>query len=141
MPSKVTRFGISIPTKLLERFDDLIQEKGYPNRSEAIRDLIRGHLVEEEWKEGGNVVGSLTLIYDHDVRGVSDNLTEMQHNAHGNIISSMHVHLDEHHCMEVLVITGLAQEVQRIADNLLASKGVKHGKLVMTTKGFDTDHH
>ncbi|RMF90887.1 MAG: nickel-responsive transcriptional regulator NikR [Methanobacteriota archaeon] len=131
----LSRFGVSIPRQLLDRFDSVIEAKGYSNRSEAIRDLIRSYLVEEEWKAEGDVVGSLTLIYDHDVRGVSDKLTEMQHHHHGKIISSMHVHLDEHNCMEVLVITGRAGEVKGIADSLIASRGVKHGRLVTTTKG------
>ncbi len=133
----LTRFGISIPNKLLKKFDALIDEKGYTNRSEAIRDLIRNCLVEEEWSGTGEVVGSLTLVYDHDVRGVSDKLTELQHSFHGNIISSMHVHLDEHNCMEVLVITGKAGDVKNIASSLIVSRGVKHGKLVMTTSGGD----
>lgn len=132
---KVSRFGVSLPQQLLESFDLIIGGKGYSNRSEAIRDLIRNFIVEEEWKGESDVVGSLTLVYDHDVRGVTDKLTEMQHRFHGNIISSMHVHLDEHNCMEVLVIAGKAQDVKKIADNLIAAKGVKHGKLVMTTKG------
>ena len=131
----VSRFGVSIPKGLIEGFDSLIKEKGYTNRSEAIRDLIRAYIVEEEWKGEGDVVGSLTLIYDHDVRGVSDKLTEMQHHHHASIISSMHVHLDERNCMEVLVISGLADDVKNISSGLIASKGVKHGKLVMTTKG------
>ncbi|GBE17662.1 MAG TPA: nickel-responsive transcriptional regulator NikR [Euryarchaeota archaeon] len=135
----LTRFGISIPNKLLKKFDTLIDEKGYTNRSEAIRDLIRNFLVEEEWGGTGEVVGSLTLVYDHDVRGVSDKLTEMQHSFHGNIISSMHVHLDEHNCMEVLVIAGSVESVKKIASSLVASRGVKHGKLVMTTKGKNLD--
>jgi CopG family nickel-responsive transcriptional regulator len=134
---RVTRFGVSLPQKLLENFDTILDEKGYPNRSEAIRDLIRDFLVKQEWNEKGEVVGSLTLVYSHDVRGVSDKLTEMQHNYHGNIISSMHVHLDEHSCMEVLVIAGQNQDVMCIADGLIASRGVKHGKLVMTTRGKD----
>ena len=135
----LTRFGISIPNKLLKKFDTLIDEKGYTNRSEAIRDLIRNFLVEEEWGGAGEVVGSLTLVYDHDIRGVTDKLTEMQHHYHGNIISSMHVHLDEHNCMEVLVIVGSVESVKNIASSLVASRGVKHGKLVMTTKGKNLD--
>ena len=135
----LTRFGISIPNKLLKKFDTLIEEKGYTNRSEAIRDLIRNFLVEEEWGGAGEVVGSLTLVYDHDIRGVTDKLTEMQHHYHGNIISSMHVHLDEDNCMEVLVIVGSVESVKNIASSLVASRGVKHGKLVMTTKGKNLD--
>jgi len=129
------RFGVSIPQTLLERFDSMIREKGYSNRSEAIRDLIRGFIVEEEWERGGDVVGSVTLVYSHDVHGITDKLTEMQHTFHGNIISSMHVHLDEQNCMEVLVVAGRSRDVKRIAESLIAARGVKHGKLVMTTRG------
>jgi CopG family nickel-responsive transcriptional regulator len=132
---KVTRFGVSLPQRLLENFDNLLAEKGYSTRSEAIRDLIRDFLVKQKWNEKGEVVGTLTLVYSHDVRGVTDKLTETQHKHHGNIISSMHVHLDQHSCMEVLVIIGEAGDVKKISDGIIASKGVKHGKLVMTTRG------
>ncbi len=132
---KVSRFGVSIPRDLLKRFDGLIEKKGYDKRSEAIRDLIRNYIVEEEWNEGGRVVGTLTIVYDHDVRGITDNLTGLQHSFHGSIISSMHVHMDEHNCMELLVIDGSAEDVKKISDRLIASRGVKHGRLVMTTKG------
>ncbi len=136
---KTSRFGVSIPSKLLKSFDHSIKDKGYNNRSEALRDLIRKNLVEKEWAEGEEVVGSLTIVYDHDVRGVSDKLTEMQHKHHAKIVSSMHVHLDEHNCMEVLVIKGRGKDIKVISDILLASRGVKHGRLVMTTKGAALD--
>ncbi len=130
------RFGVSIDDKLLESFDRLIDRKGYMNRSEAIRDLIRGALVELKW-EGGEeeTVGTVTLVYNHHVRDLSDKLTEQQHLHHGEIVSALHVHLDAHNCLEVLVVRGKAREVKRIADALIGVKGVKHGKLVMTTTG------
>lgn len=131
----VTRFGVSIDEKLLERFDELIGEKGYANRSEAIRDLIRDTLVAEKWEKGKDAVGSLTLVYDHHVRGVDDKLTDLQHEHYTSVIASMHAHLDEHNCMEVIIIKGKTDDIKRIADSLIASRGVKHGKLVMTT-GF-----
>lgn len=133
---KVTRFGVSIPPELLERFDPLIKEKGYANRSEAIRDLIRDFLVSDEWKKSREEgIGSLTIVYGHDVRGVQDKLTDLQHRHHSKVISSMHVHLDEHNCMEILVIKGRMDEIKGITNGIISSKGVKHGKLVMTTTG------
>jgi CopG family nickel-responsive transcriptional regulator len=130
------RFGISIDDKLLESFDRLIELKGYMNRSEAIRDLIRATLVELRW-EGGEeeTVGTVTLVYNHHVRDLSDKLTEQQHTHHNQIISSLHIHLDPHNCLEVLVVRGKARDVKKIADELIGVKGVKHGKLVMTTTG------
>ncbi len=133
---ETVRFGVSIDDKLLESFDQLIDRKGYMNRSEAIRDLIRGALVELKW-EGGEeeTVGTVTLVYNHHVRDLSDKLTEQQHLHHGEIVSALHVHLDAHNCLEVLVVRGKARDVKKIADELIGVKGVKHGKLVMTTTG------
>ncbi len=130
------RFGISIDDKLLDSFDRLIELKGYMNRSEAIRDLIRAALVELKW-EGGEeeTVGTVTLVYDHHVRDLSDKLTEQQHSHYNQIISALHIHLDAHNCLEVLVVRGRARDVKKIADELIGVKGVKHGKLVMTTTG------
>ena len=137
---KIVRFSTTITPKLLERFDEILEEKGYANRSEGIRDLVRNFIVASEWeKEEGEAVGSLTLLYDHDVRGVSDKLVELQHTHHANILSSMHVHLDEHNCLEVLVIKGKAREIGKISDALIASRGVKHGKLVMTSAGKELE--
>jgi CopG family nickel-responsive transcriptional regulator len=132
---KVARFSISIEPGLLKKFDGIIEGKGYSNRSEAVRDLIRKRIVEEEWRGEGEVVGSLTLLYDHEVRGIADKLTDLQHGHPLNVISSMHVHLSERSCMEILVIKGNAGMVRKISEELLSSRGVKHGKLVMTTKG------
>jgi CopG family transcriptional regulator, nickel-responsive regulator len=125
---ETVRFGISMDENLLESFDKLIEQKGYANRSEAIRDLIRAAQVELEWEEGEKeAVGTVTLVYNHHVRDLSDKLTEQQH--------SHHVHLDAHNCLEVLVVRGKAHEVRKIADELIGVKGVKHGKLVMTSTG------
>jgi len=130
------RFGISIDDGLLERFDKLVDEKGYVNRSEAVRDLIRDALVEQVWEAGNEeTVGTVTLVYDHHVHDLSDRLTEQQHQHHREIISALHVHLDAHNCLEVLVVRGKATTVKKIADALIGVKGVKHGKLVMTTTG------
>jgi len=133
---ELTRFGISIDDRLLQRFDELLQRKGYQNRSEAIRDLIRNALVEDQWSRGDEeMVGTVTLVYDHHTRDLSDKLTEHQHSHHDAIISALHVHLDAHHCLEVVVVKGQAREVKRLADELIGTKGVKHGKLVTSTTG------
>lgn len=133
---ELVRFGISIDQQLLEHFDRLIEQKGYVNRSEAIRDLVRSALVEDKWEAGDEeTVGTVTLVYNHHVRDLSDKLTEQQHLHYNEIISALHVHLDAHNCLEVLVVRGKAREVKKIADELLGVKGVKHGKLVMTTTG------
>ncbi|MBI5445491.1 MAG: nickel-responsive transcriptional regulator NikR [Deltaproteobacteria bacterium] len=134
--SDVVRFGISADMRLIERFDALIAEKGYVNRSEAIRDLIRNALVEEQWARGDEeTVGTVTLVYDHHTRDLADKLTEHQHARHDAIVSALHVHLDAHHCLEVVVVRGRAGEVKRLANELIGTKGVKHGKLVTTTTG------
>ncbi len=134
--AELVRFGISIDDRLLRRFDDLIDRKGYVNRSEAVRDLIRNALVEDEWtREDEEIVGTVTLVYDHHTRDLADKLTEQQHTHHGSIVSALHVHLDEHNCLEVVVVKGRAGEIRRLADELLGTKGVKHGKLVTTTTG------
>ena len=133
---ETVRFGISIDSGLLERFDRVVEEKGYVNRSEAIRDLIRDALVEQSWEAGEEeTVGTLTLVYDHHVRDLSDRLTDIQHDHHDRIISALHVHLDHHNCLEVLIVRGKAGQIKSIADSMIGVKGVKHGKLVMTTTG------
>lgn len=132
----LTRFGVSIDERLLCQFDEIIHQKGYVNRSEAIRDLIRAALVEKEWADDDQqTVATVTLVYDHHTRDLSDKLTEYQHSHYEEIISTLHVHLDHHHCLEVVVIKGPASRVKRIADELIGTKGVKHGKLVATTTG------
>lgn len=134
--SELTRFGISIENDLLEKFDRLIQERNYSNRSEAIRDLIRNELVREQWQESeAEAVGTVTIIYDHEVGDLAHLLTHIQHDFHQQIISTMHIHLDHNHCLEVLALKGQTKIIRKIADKLISLKGVKHGKLVMTTSG------
>jgi CopG family nickel-responsive transcriptional regulator len=136
--SEILRFGISIDAKLLGDFDRLIDQKGYANRSEALRDLIRASLIDGIWEDGEEeVIGTVTLVYNHHIRDLSDKLTEHQHSFHHQIISTLHVHLDAHNCLEVLVVRGRAREIQKIADEIIGIKGVKHGKLVMTYTGKD----
>ncbi len=132
---ELTRFGVSIDDALLARFDELIEQMGYGNRSEALRDLIRNRLVEDDWAGDTHVVGSITLVYDHHVRELSDRLTELQHDHHESVLSSMHVHLDRDNCVEVIVVGGSAVKIRQLADSLIGARGVKHGKLVTTTSG------
>ena len=134
--SEIIRFGVSTDERLLEKFDALIAEKGYVNRSEAVRDLIRNSLVEDQWADAeADAVGTVTLVYDHHSTDLSDKLTEQQHSHHEEILSTLHIHLDTHHCLEVIVLRGRAGEIKRIADALIGTKGVKHGKFVATTTG------
>ena len=132
----LTRFGISLDRVLLERFDRLIEKKGYSNRSEAIRDLIRDSLVMQEWESATvETVGTITIVYSHDTRELTDILMDLQHLYFHSIISSMHIHLDEHNCLEVIVLKGRAKDIKAIADRLIGTRGVKHGKLTVTTTG------
>lgn len=134
--SKLSRIGVAIDSELLKKFDALISRKGYTNRSEAFRDLIRDELVQQAWERSNSlVVGTVTLVYDHHVRLLSERLTEMQHETYHNILSTLHVHLDHDNCLEVLVLKGKAAAVRRIADALISTKGVKHGRLTITSTG------
>jgi CopG family nickel-responsive transcriptional regulator len=136
--SKLVRFGVSMSEMLLERFDRLVQERGYANRSEAIRDLVRDALVTREWEEGdGEVAGTITLIYDHSTAGLTEMLTEVQHDYHDLIISTLHVHLDHRNCLETLIVKGAPHVAKQLADQLISVKGVIHGKLTLTSTGRD----
>ncbi len=133
---KIVRFGVSIPHDLLTEFDGIIERKGYTNRSEAIRDLIRDFIVRHEWEKGDEeVAGTITIVYNHDEADVVKELLDLQHDYVNEIVSSLHVHMDKHNCLEVVVVKGKAKRVKEIADRLISLKGVKHGKLVMTTTG------
>ena len=132
------RFSASLPPALLRDLDRMAREKGYSNRSLAIADMIRDHLVEHRQKFGDEeIAGTITLVYDHHKQHVQATLTDIQHDHHGVIISTLHVHLDHHNCLEVLVVRGQASQIRRIADELVAAKGVKHGKLTVTSTGKD----
>lgn len=133
--SQLVRFGVSIESELLQRFDEEIEKKGYSTRSEAIRDLIREQIVAEEWASDEETVGTITIVYDHHTRDLSANLTHIQHSFEGEIKSVLHIHLDHHNCLEVLVVAGKGRQLQQFADQLVSIKGVKHGKLTMTTTG------
>jgi len=134
--SELRRFGISMESALLERFDRLISRKGYTNRSEAIRDLVRDALVGEEWESGDSeTVGAISIVYDHDRRDLQEILTRLQHRFHKTILSTLHIHLDEHNCLEIVAARGRAADIRSIADQLIGARGVKHGKLSLTTTG------
>jgi CopG family nickel-responsive transcriptional regulator len=129
----VERVGVSFDPDLLERFDALIAKKGYGSRSEAIRDLIRKAMIENEVKEGkGEVLGTLTYVYDHHEGDVNNSLVNLQHDHHDEILFTTHVHMDHDMCLEVLIVKGEASSVKDLADNIKAIKGVKHGELVIT---------
>ncbi|OLC40325.1 MAG: nickel-responsive regulator [Nitrospirae bacterium 13_1_40CM_4_62_6] len=132
---KLVRFGVSLDHHLLDDFDRLIERKNYTNRSEALRDLIRDNLVGQEWDENKETVGTITIVYDHHVHDLTEKLTDIQHRFHRLVLSAMHVHLDHDHCVEVLVVRGKGADIKKVADTLIGTKGVKHGKLTMTTTG------
>jgi len=134
--SKVTRFGVSLDDDLLQKFDALLEKIGYSSRSEAIRDLIRNRLVEKEWEEESKIViGILGLTFDHEARELTEKLTKIQHHNIEAIVSSTHIHLDHHNCLEVIILKGESGLIKRISDELISTRSVKHGKLLMMTTG------
>lgn len=134
--AQAVRFGVSMNKELFAEFDRLIEKLGFPNRSEAIRHLIRERLVQKEWQvTTDEIIGTITIVYSHEVRELTRRLTELQHSYHRQIISTMHIHLDPHNCLEILAVKGKGSEVKKIADRLLSTKGIKHGKLMTTTTG------
>ena len=137
--SELVRFGVSLESTLLDKYDRLIDKKGYSTRSEALRDLIRQELVKKEWEEDDEVAGAITFVYDHHLRGLSSRLTDLQHDYQGLIISTQHIHLDHHNCLEIVAVKGRAQEVQKLAHALQSVKGVRHGTLSMSSTGKSFD--
>jgi CopG family nickel-responsive transcriptional regulator len=133
--SVLVRFGVSLEGRLLDKFDRLIRKRGYATRSEALRDLIRQELVKKEWEEDQEVAGTITFIYDHHRRGLSSRLTDLQHDHQEIIISTQHIHLDHHNCLEIVAVKGRASGVQKLANALRSVKGVRHGALSMTSTG------
>lgn len=130
----LARIGVAIDESLLKKFDRHIAKRGYTNRSEAFRDLIRNELIQEVWETSDvEMFGTVTLVYDHHVRMLTDKLTELQHRHHTSILSSMHVHLDHDNCLEVILVRGKAAVVQKLANALIATKGVRHGRFTATT--------
>lgn len=133
--SGLFRFGISIDKNLLDKFDRLIREKRYTNRSEAFRDLIREELVKRAWREGKEVAGAITFIYDHHQRDLLSKIVDTQHHFQKLIISTQHIHLDHENCLEIVAVKGNSNEVQKLADTLKSIKGVRHGTLSMSSTG------
>lgn len=129
------RFSVSLDDKLLAQFDDYIQARGYSNRSEAVRDLIRKVLVNEEWEQDSEVVGVVTLVFNHHQPQLQEKITELQHAYHHQITSTTHVHMDHHNCLEVTIVKGRASQVRELAENLIALRGVKNGNLTMSSTG------
>jgi CopG family nickel-responsive transcriptional regulator len=134
----IERIGISLEEDLLRQFDRVIEERGYASRSEAVRDLIRDALVQRQWSEASSreeQVAVVTLVYDHDSSSLAHKLAHIQHENHKAVVSALHVHMDEHNCLEVLVLRGRAREVLRMGEGLVSTKGVKHGKVIPATTG------
>jgi len=133
MPKEtVSRIGVSLPPELLAEFDGYIEKKGYETRSKAIADLMREALLQEDWASGNpEVIGAVTLVYDHHTRGLSDKLTEIQHDRHELIVSTTHIHIDHHRCLEITVLRGKIDAVRELGDRLISARGVLHGKIVL----------
>ena len=127
----VARFGVSCDGELLGRFDERIRQEGYGNRSEALADLMREHLLRNKLQGDAEVVGTVAIVYDHHQRELSERLLDLQHQHHTSVISTLHVHLNHHDCLEILVIRGPAVAVQELADRLISIRGVKHGRLMV----------
>ncbi|MDD5347250.1 MAG: nickel-responsive transcriptional regulator NikR [Candidatus Omnitrophica bacterium] len=133
--SGLVRFGVSLEKELLEKLDNLRRAKGYPTRSEAIRALVRQEEVKRQWSGGDEVVGAVSLVYDHHRRELINKITSIQHDYGRYIIASQHVHIDHHNCLEIIAVKGKPEKVQELADRLKSVKGVKHGSLSMATTG------
>ena len=130
---KIMRFGVSIEPDLLKKFDKVIKKKGYTNRSEAIRDIIRKDIIIEKNKDPNlESIGTLTMIYDHHAGNLTNRLLDLQHDHTKEILSTTHIHIDHHNCLEVLVLKGKTGNIKKLADNIKSLKGIKHGELVTT---------
>jgi CopG family nickel-responsive transcriptional regulator len=134
----VTRFSVSMPGSLVCQLDELVRTRGHANRSQAVAEMVRARLVADHAQQGDHqIAGTITLVYDHHKRDLQAHLTDIQHECEGLIVAALHVHLDHHHCMEVLAVRGRAEAVRQAADRLLTAKGVRHGALTVTTTGKD----
>ena len=131
----VIRFGVSLVEHLLDSLDNYVEENKFPNRSQAIRNLIERNIVEKKWKCNNEVAGAIVLLYDHHKRNITNKTNTVQHEYHKYILSSQHVHLDHDMCLETIVVKGKATQLTELADKLIALKGVQHGQLVMTKTG------
>ncbi len=132
---EIVRFGVSIEKKLLDKFDEFIKLENYPTRSKAIGDLIRESLIRREWLKGGEVAGAITLVYNHHKREIVDKLTDIQHNFHNIVISTLHIHLDHDNCLEIVAVRGKVKDIEKLGNLLKSTKGVKHSSMIITTTG------
>ena len=137
--SNLFRFGVSLPRDLIENFDALIKERAYTNRSEALRDLIRQELVKREWLENKEIVGAITLVYNHHKRELINKILDIQHGFQENIISTQHIHLDHDNCFEIIAVKGKPKEAIKLTDILKSMKGIKHAALSMSSTGKDIE--
>jgi len=138
----LTRFSLSMPAELARQLDAMVRAKGYANRSQAVADLVRNRLVECHAEAGNQMIaGTITLVYDHHKHNIQGLLTDIQHDHADVLIATMHIHLDHHNCMEVLAVRGAVNAVRQVADQLIAAKGVKHGRLTVTTTGESLHAH
>lgn len=137
----IVRFGVSLEEELLEALDKFTEENLFKNRSQAIRHLINNTLVKEKWDADEILAGSITLVFDHHRRELVNKLTNIQHMYHENVLSSIHFHLEHNYCMEVIAVKGKASHLTRLADSLIAVKGVEHGRLTVTKAGNDNNKH
>lgn len=131
----LVRFGVSVEGSLLSSFDKLISEQGYETRSEALRDLMRDALIKKKLDDSptqGEVIGSLTLVYDHHASGLLEEMTRVQHSFHDMVLSVMHLHVSHDDCLEILALRGTASNIIELSNNLLSLKGIKNGKLFLT---------
>ena len=133
--SELIRMSFSIEEPLYNQLEKLVKEAKYTNRSEFVRDMIRDHLVERQWKQDGECLGTVTLVYNHNLRQLGEKLTKVQHHHHRHILATTHVHLDEELCAEVVIIKGKAHDIQHVADELRQQKGVLHATVSMSTTG------
>ncbi len=139
---ELIRFGLSMPASLVQQLDIWRKDQGYVNRSEAIRDMVRDKLAASNWQRAAldsasQVVGVVVLVYDHTTRQLSEDLTRMQHHDHGTAVATLHIHLSEDYCLEVIVLRGSQTEVLDMAEHLISARGVLHGKFVPATTGAD----
>lgn len=132
---ELVRFGVAVDEELLRKFDELTVARGYANRSEALRDLMRDALVQQQWQANEEVVGVITLLYDHHARNLEAQLTDIQHEHHEQILSTMHIHLDHNNCLEIIAVRGTGRQIEELATKLIGMKGVRHGKLTATSTG------
>lgn len=132
---KVKRFGVSLEEDLLKELDSFAKKNNFPNRSQAVRFLIRNNTVHEKWQSNKEVAGCVVLVYDHHKRDLMNKSVSLQHNYEDLVLSVQHVHLDHHNCLEMIALKGKAMKLKELADKLIALKGVKHGQLIMSAIG------